>query len=103
MDRNAVAYCDILQDLSPKQATDGRVWEWLTHFRLHRYAHERWPRVNNANLKEHIQLHWFVRDDSRDLYQNNTAARTYWVGTTANRIAKASRGTLTQPTSVRTS
>lgn len=95
MDRNAVVFCDILQDLSPKQAADGRVWEWLTHFRLHRYACERWPRVNNANLKEHIQLHWFVRDDNRDLYQNNTAARTYWAGTTANRIAKASRGTLT--------
>ena len=96
MDRNAPAFCDILRDLSPEQAADGRVWEWLAHFRLHRYACERWPRVNNANVKEHIQLHWFVRDDNRDLYQNNTASRTYWVGTTSERIAKATHGTLTR-------
>ena len=96
MDRNAAAFCDILQDLSSIQATDGNIWEWLTHFKLHRYACERWPRVNNDNVKEHIQLHWFVRDDNRDLYQNNTASRTYWVGTTADRIAKASRGALTR-------
>ena len=94
MDRNAPAFCDILLDLSPKQAADGRLWEWLTHFRLHRYAWQRWPQVNNANVKEHIKLHWFVRDENRDLYQNNTASRTYWVGTIADRIAKESRGTL---------
>ena len=96
MDRNAPDFCDILRDLNPKQVAEGRVWEWLTHFRLHRYACERWPRVNNDNVKEHIQLHWFVRDDNRDLYQNNTASRTYWVGTTASRVAQASNGTLTR-------
>ena len=94
MDRNAPILCDILRDLNTKQASDGRVWEWLTHFRLHRYACERWPRVNNANIKEHILLHWFVRDENRDLYQNNTGSRTFWVGTISNRIAQASQGTL---------
>ena len=96
MDRNATAFCDILQDLSPKQAADGQVWEWFTHFRLHPYACERWPQIYNANVQEHIRLHWFVRDDNRDLYQNNTGSRTYWVGTIADRIAKASRGALTR-------
>ena len=96
MDRNAPEFCDILRDLKPKQVADGCVWEWLTHFRLHRYTSERWPRVNNDNVKEHIQLHWFVRDENRDLYQNNTASRTYWVGTTARRVARESHGTLTR-------
>ena len=94
MDRNSPAFCDTVQGLSPNQAADGRVWEWLTHFRLHRYTCERWPRVANADVKEHIQLHWFIRDENRDLYQNNTASRTYWVGTISNRIAQASEGTL---------
>ncbi len=96
MDRNAPTLCDIIQGLSPKQATDGRVWEWLTHFRLHQYACERWPRINNANIKEHILLHWFVRNENRDVYQNNTASRTFWVGTTSERIAQASGGMLTR-------
>ena len=96
MDRNAPAFCDILEGLSSKQAADGRLWEWITHFKLHRYASERWPRVSNDNIREHIQLHWFVRDNNRDLYQNNTASRTYWVGTISDRIAQASRGTLSR-------
>ena len=96
MDRNAPELCDILRDLDPKLVADGRVWEWLTHFRLHQYACERWPRVNNDNIKEHIQLHWFIRNRDRDAYQNNTASRTYWVGTIASRISQASHGTLTR-------
>ena len=96
MDRNSPAFCEILQDLTPRQAQDGQIWEWLTHFRLHRYAGERWPRVRNNNLLEHIQLHWFVRNKSGNLYQDNTASRTYWVGITAHRIAQASKGTLTR-------
>ena len=96
MDRNAPAFCDILQDVSPEQANDGRMWEWLCHFRLHRYCYERWPGVRNDNQFEHIMLHWFIRDRDRDVYQNNTASRTFWVGTTAERIAEASGGTLTK-------
>lgn len=96
MDRHAPALCDILQDLTPRQAEDGRLWEWLCHFRLHRYCRERWPQVRNDNLGEYIKLHWFVRNRRGNLYQDNTAARTYWLGHTAARIAQASNGTLTR-------
>ena len=96
MDRNAPAFCDILQDLTPRQAEDGGVWEWITHFRLHRYANERWPGVRNDNLQTHVWLHWFVSNRRGNLYQDNTASRTYWVGITADRIAQASNGTLTR-------
>ena len=96
MDRNGPTLCDILRGLRPEQASDGRVWEWLTHCRLHRYACERWPRINNANVNEHILLHWFVRNENRDLYQNNTASRTFWVGTISERISGVSGGTLTR-------
>ena len=96
MDRHAPTFCDILQDLTPRQAEDGRLWEWLCHFRLHRYACERWPQVRNDNLAEYIKLHWFVRNRRGNLYQDNTAARTYWLGHTAARIAQASNGALTR-------
>lgn len=96
MDRNAPAFCDILQDLTARQAEDGGVWEWITHFHLHRYAIERWPGVRNDNQQTHIWLHWFVSNRSGNLYQDNTASRTYWVGVTADRIAQASGGTLTR-------
>lgn len=94
MDRNAPAFRDILRNLTARQAEDGAVWEWLTHFRLHRYSCERWPGVRN-DPKEHVQLHWFVRRN-RNLYQDNTASRTYWVGEFAERAAQASNGTLTR-------
>lgn len=94
MDRNAPAFCDILLDLTPQQADDGRMWEWLCHFRLHQYSCERWPSVRNNNQLEHIMLHWFVRNRGGNLYQDNTASRTYWVGVTADRIAQSSGGTL---------
>ena len=94
MDRNAPAFRDILRNLPARQAEDGRVWEWLTHFRLHRYCCERWPRARN-NPKEHIQLHWFVHRN-RNLYQDNTASRTYWVGELAERAELASNGSLTR-------
>ena len=96
MDRNAPEFCDLLQGMSASQAADGQIWEWLTHFRLHRYACERWPQIQNNNLVEYIQLHWFVRNNSRDLYQNNTASRTFWLGTMAERISGASQGALTR-------
>ena len=95
MDRNAPALRDILRNLPPRQAEDGRVWEWLSHFRLHRYCCERWPKARNE-LKEHIELHWFVRDRNRNMYQDNTASRTYWVGELAERAALASSGSLTR-------
>ena len=95
MDRNAPALRDILRNLPARQAEDGRVWEWLSHFRLHRYCCERWPRARNE-LKEHIELHWFVRDRNRNMYQDNTASRTYWVGELAERAALASSGSLTR-------
>ena len=95
MDRSAPALRDILRNLPARQAEDGRVWEWLTHFRLHRYCCERWPGVRN-DKKEHIELHWFVRNRNRNMYQDNTASRTYWVGEVAERAALASNGSLTR-------
>lgn len=96
MDHNAPAFCDLLADLTPQQASDWQLWEWLTHFRLHRYAGERWPRIRNNNLLRHIQLHWFVENKNSHLYQDNTASRTYWLGLTAARVAQASGGTLSR-------
>ena len=96
MDRNAPQLCDILQDITPQQADDGRMWEWLCHFRLHQYCCERWPGVRNDNQLEHIMLHWFIRNQRGNLYQDNTASRTYWVGITSQRIAKASGDMLTR-------
>ena len=94
MDRNAPAFCDVLLDITPEQAGDGRMWEWLCHFQMHRYCCERWPNVRNENRLEHIMLHWFIRNRDHHVYQDNTASRTFWVGTTAERIAQASGGTL---------
>lgn len=96
MDRNAPVFLDTLRDLTPEQASDGRLWEWLCHFRLHAYCCERWPNIRNSNQLEYIQLHWFVRNRHGNLYQDNTASRTYWVGVTSERIARASSGTLTK-------
>ena len=94
MDRHAPAFADILRNLTPLQASDSQMWEWLANFRLHRFAVERWPRVRGGDLQRHIWLHWFIRNLSGNVYQDNTASRLYWVGKLSERLEAASGGRL---------
>ena len=94
MDKHAPAFADILRNLTPLQASDSQMWEWLAHFRLHRFAVERWPRARGGDWQRHIWLHWFIGNLSGNVYQDNTASRLYWAGKLSERVEAASGGRL---------
>lgn len=41
-DKQALAYYDSLLGITPSVATDGNMWTWMNHFRLHSYSIHRW-------------------------------------------------------------
>ena len=89
MDHNAIAFAEITQQITPATALDPAIWEWLTHFRLHGYSCDRWP-SQRLSPKAHVLEHWFVTNTKRNIYRDNTASRTYWIHTIAQRIAEHS-------------
>lgn len=94
-DRQALDFYDSLIGMTPSLATDGLVWTWMTHFKLHSYTLERWPHSANINLVNHIRRHWFVENQTDAVRQNNTAGRTWWIAHTATKAAEASGGAFT--------
>lgn len=86
LDRQAVDFARNLANLPLKATTDFNIWEWMTHFRLHAYSCRRWPNPRH-DFARHTKIHWFVFNSTDDLYQNNTASRTFWVGKTAIDVA----------------
>lgn len=94
-DRQALEFHNSLEDITPAEATDGRMWAWLTHFHLHSYSLQRWRRTRTTNLPEYIKAHWFVENQGTSPWNSNTAGRTWWIAHTALKAAKASAGAFT--------
>ena len=80
--------------MTPSLATDGLIWAWMTHFRLHKYGIDRWRR-QSANLSHHVKTHWFVGDRGGSLWDSNTASRAWWIAHTADKAARGSGGAFT--------
>ena len=94
-DRQALGFYMMLGGLTPRAATDGRMWAWMTHFELHSYSLKRWRRQKSANLSNYFLSHWFVQNQADALWDSNTAARTWWISHTAIKAGKASGGAFT--------
>ena len=93
-DRQALEFYHSLVGMSPSSATDGLIWTWMTHFKLHAYSIQRWPQ--QRSLINHIKNHWFVMNQAGALRQDNTAGRTWWIANTSIKAAEASAGTFQQ-------
>ena len=93
-DRQALGFYHSMPDMTPSAATDGLMWTWMTHFRLHSYSINRWRL--QGDLTNYIRNHWFVGNESDALRQNNAASRTWWIAHTAIKTAKASGGAFTE-------
>ena len=94
-DIQALDFYRSLTDMTPRLATDGLIWAWMTHFKLHPYCIERWPLRGKINPTNHARNHWFVENTGSALWRDNTAARTWWVAYTAIKAAAASGGSFT--------
>lgn len=94
-DRQALDFHGMLKGMTPRMATDGRMWAWMTHFQLHSYSLKRWRRQKNTNLSNHFLSHWFVQNQATALWNSNTAARTWWIAHTARKAGEESGGAFT--------
>ena len=94
-DHQALDFYKSLDGLNPSTASDGRMWAWITHFRLHSYSLERWRRRSGTDIRAYITDHWFIENRSDSLWKNNTASRTWWMAHTATKAASASGGAFT--------
>lgn len=82
---NSIAVYRALGNLTPQQATDERLWLYLTHCELWDYTRARWPLPSNKEEKrEQIKLHYLV-PSNRGLMRNNAVARLWWMGFAASR------------------
>ena len=92
-DRQALDFYRSLVGMTPSSATDGLMWTWMTHFKLHSYSTDRWQPSSNPITR--IRRHWFVENEAGALREDNTAGRTWWIAHTAIRAAEASGGAFT--------
>ena len=93
-DQQALGFYHSLVGISPSTATDGLIWTWMTHFKLHAYSIQRWRQ--QGSLINHIKNHWFVMNQAGALRHDNTAGRTWWIANTAIKAAEASAGAFNQ-------
>jgi hypothetical protein len=85
---NAIKVFEYLQNLNKTQASDMRLWTYLSHATFRRYTMERWPlkqtqeEVRSDAEKEkqavnYIIEHWFHTGSSRSL-RRHSIARLWW-------------------------
>lgn len=69
-----------LKDLTPIQASDPRLWTYLSHVDLYDYMFRRWPEVYNGktNKPNYIIEHWFVKTPSQSILMRNALAGLWW-------------------------
>ena len=72
-----------LRHLTPLQASDPRLWTYLTHVAHWEYMRKRWPiehYLGKQRLRENVQeRYFFMADRSRALIRNGMA-RLWWYG-----------------------
>ena len=61
-DRQALGFFDSFVGITPSLATDGNMWTWMNHFRLHSYSIHRWAGGTRPDLTRFVRSHWFVED-----------------------------------------
>ncbi len=94
-DDQALSFYLNLQGVTPKVATDERMWAWITHFKMHAYSLKRWRIQTNTKPENYVQSHWFVDNPREGLWMYNTASRLWWIAHTAIKAADASGGAFT--------
>ena len=97
-DTQALGFYHSLTGMTPKIAvseTSHQIWAWMTHFQLHAYCVERWPRRGRVNPVNHVRSHWFVENYRDGLWDSNAASRNWWIAHTAIKAAQGSGGAFT--------
>lgn len=74
---NAMLVHKYLGELRPDQATDPRLWTYLTHAEFFEYTKMRWPGERSKNRAEHVHNRFFLKG-GRSGQLGNAIARLWW-------------------------
>lgn len=95
-DRQALAYYDAFEGMTPELATNHLIWAWLTHFRHHGYNLQRWRTTKQTNWRSYVSKHWFFPEPESNRMDNiqkwNGPGRAWWIAHTARKAETASAG-----------
>ena len=73
-------------NLTPYLARDERLWIYLSHSHLLRYARSRWPIPDeDGPAVKHVVTHFFCQG-ARGIERDNAASRLWWMAALCNRI-----------------
>lgn len=77
---SAKAVYKSLKKLTPIQASDSRLWVYLTHVDLYEYMTQRWRDVisGDTNKSDYIIDHWFVKTPSQQCLMRNAISGLWW-------------------------
>lgn len=85
----ALAVFQALSNLTPRQASDERLWVYLCHQKCARYVSWRWlrnrPDKDKAAARE-VNNHFFA-EGNRALIRDNGVSRLWWLGKIATDVA----------------
>lgn len=86
--RNAMAVYRALDRLTPHQASDERLWTYISHNDCVDYVSKRWldRDAKNSRVVADISNHFFVRGN-RGLIRDNGVSRLWWLGYIAHQVA----------------
>jgi len=69
-----------LAHLTPVQASDARLWTYLTHSVYSAYTAARWPIASDSEVVSRIRERYFVEGESLASITRNAIARLWWFG-----------------------
>lgn len=76
---NAKILYEQYKGLTPLQASDVRLWVYLSHVQFYKYVWKRWPNVKTvANPKKYILEHWFIESPSQGNLIRHSLAGLWW-------------------------
>lgn len=85
---NAIAVYSALRKLTPHQASDERLWTYLTHTEGAEYVAARWLSErpdDDAKAAQKVRNHFFAQGN-RALIRDNGISRLWWLGSIAHQI-----------------
>ena len=77
---NARTVYQWLHQLNPIQASDPRIWSYLTHALYPEYTFRRWPIDKTSNVTTRIRERYFVEGQGLASLVRNAVARLWWFG-----------------------
>lgn len=77
---SAKAIYKALMKLTPIQASDPRLWAYLTHVDLYEYMTQRWRDfiTGETSKSDYIIDHWFVKTPSQQCLMRNAISGLWW-------------------------